>query len=504
MSSRRKIAICVHENFVRGLLDNGVSLEDPLSLAAESAWKSRPNSTTRLTLANVRALKQLETKHDLTFYTQTELTDELFEELGGFDIVVVNSIASVTSINFTISILERRRVSPKFKAKIVVGTEATWSAALKRGEITQEQYNSVYFGDCLLRHTARTDREIYAGEQSTSATIQEFELAVDPDFFVDTPERSDRRAITFVKAPEGRKTKNNEGIGEILDALEGTKVLDTFEIQELAPPYSLMDYWEALSKSAFLLFTSLGETFSYAMNDAKFLGVVTFFPEQMYFTTIGRRFTVDAYPELGLKYHDASDVRDQLLDFVKNPIRWEEESRKSIATASSKFGFETVKGNWDKLFTGICLNTEGILLYSDGDFESRENLLECAKAHNCNFVMEVLPNVEPGVRKHVTRFDSENDIRDIEYYLGRDDSGQLRRLIEIEDGQVVGRSTPTAARENEKETLTFMQLVSRSYKISRIRLTRSLEDSVVAAATSNVTYFETIDTGLKNVEVAWV
>lgn len=496
-----KIAFIVHEANIIKLLKEDADFSEPLEILKASAWQSKPNSTARLTLANVRAIKTLQSSFDIEFIVEIVLTDQVKETLSAFDLIIMNTVASAKSIAFTAELLDWKREGG-FQGKIVVGTEATWSAALKKGEVTQEQYNQIYFGDGLLRHTARTDREIYSQSSCTQAAIQEFEIGIDEDLFKESVRSSERSLITVVRAPEGRTTKNNAGIDAFLAEAEEAGLLERYEVCELQPPYTVRDYWDALGRSSYLIFTSMGETFSYALNDAKALGVVTFLPQQMYYTTVGRRFAVDTYPELGIKYSNVDEVVQKIQEIDGTRLLWDEYSRSSEEVIHRKFSLPAITTNWAALFSNKSLNTKSLFVCAPGEFENGSALGESAAQLHCNYAMEIYSPSWTGDLDSLTRTCPQTGVMELRFYLKQLQDGSLRRLIDIEEGRVSLSVQKSVSKEDLEQTLQFLQLVVRTYKIDKIVYSKGVTGLPIFSMLKRLSYFKNVETGVQNIELA--
>lgn len=498
MNSIQKVAFVVHEQAARKLIKSNEIDTNFLELVRKAPWGSRPNSTTRLTLANLKAIQSLNDEFEIKFFAEDQFSEDLASELGQYDVIVVNSIASIPSIRFTVDLLTHRRSQNEYP-KIIVGTEATWAAQIANGNITEEEYDLIYFGDCLLRHTARTDREIYTRPDVHEAAIQEFELGIDQDLFEETTELDKRKTITFVKAPEGRKTKNNESIAQILAMLQSDDRFNEFSINVVEPPYAITDYWEILGKSSYLIFTSLGETFSYALNDAKALGVVTFLPRQMYYSTIGRRFAVDGYPEIGYKYDQFEEITSKILEIEKEPGRWERESQKSKEVSIDRFGLDAVTRNWRSLFSGENLNSNSLYLVSAEDELQFDEIVKAAKQHSCEFAMSIHNHGVDQMMGRLSAKDFQNNVTMLAYYLSMGKEGLLRH-IDIVDGFVLANNSIPVSREDMAQTESFLQLICRTNKIGRIVATNGAAE-YAGESLSKLTTFGGIVKGMQTLEI---
>lgn len=501
MTSFQRIAFVVHESVSKKLIESNQIDIDFLELVQKAPWGSRPNSTTRLTLANLKAVHSLVHDFDIHFLTATEFTNSLGTELGQYDLIVVNSIASAPSIRFTVDLLTYRESQIGYP-KIVVGTEATWAAQVKNGNITQAEYDLIYFGDCLLRHTARTDREIYTRSDVHQAVLQEFELAIDQALFRDTAQLERRKTITFVKAPEGRKTKNNEAIEKVLSLLSSDARFEYFTFNVVEPPYSIADYWRLLGETSYLVFTSLGETFSYALNDAKALGAVTFLPRQMYYSTIGRRFAVDGYPDIGIKYDNIDEIPEKILGIEASPSGWTNASHRSKTSCLNRFDLSAVTQNWKTLFTGRSLNTNSLYVVSEADGIEYEEIASRAREHGCEFAISIHNAGMSPLLGSLADVHEETGTTMLAYYLSMDSYG-LHRYIETIDGTVVANNSIPVTKEDRAQSEAFLQLICRTNKVGKI-VTTGATIKTAGQMLARLTHFSGLTDGLRPIHIETV
>ncbi|MGP5573723.1 hypothetical protein ACTXN6_13790 [Corynebacterium casei] len=499
MTSVKSIAFVVHEQAAKKIIQANNVETDFLELLENSPWGSRPNSTTRLTLANLKAVQSLTNDFDINFIAADKFTEVMAQELKKYDLVVVNSIASAPSIRFTADLLKYKRKQNGEFPKIIVGTEATWAAQIANGNITEDEYDLIYFGDGLLRHTARTDREIYTRPDVHKAAIQEFELGIDQSLFRNTTEPNKRKTITFVKAPEGRKTKNNESVDRIIDLLEQDERFNEFNIKVVEPPYAITDYWQILAETSYLIFTSLGETFSYALNDAKALGAVTFLPRQMYYSTVGRRFAVDGYPEIGIKYDGIDEIPSRILSIEGSSGDWQRASKESRDSCLDRFGLEKVTRNWRALFNGENLNDKSLYLVAQEDALSFDKIADNAALNSCDFAMSLQNAGTSELIGKLSEYHQDTNVMMLAYYITSSETG-LHRYIDISDGLVLANSSVPVEREDWAQSEAFLQLICRTNKIGRIVTTRKTLE-VAGNSLSKLSMFTGVNEGVKSIPI---
>lgn len=501
-ASAMKTLFVSHETYSRNFWQQhpGESLAENFFDGAK--WLSVPNSTVRLAATNLMAIKELQKEGlhiDVRF--DEAWVDDLKEIYLQYDLVIVNAIPRVTSIHFALEVSEWVSRAGDDAPFLILGTEVTWESLLKKGEITQDQFTRLYTEFLILRHTSRTDKTLISDGLLPLAKVQEFEIGFDENVFPTPPPIDERRQILFVRAPEGRKTKNNEGIDQMIDLIESdSELAERFDLVQLEPPYSVLDYWAQLTKSAFLIFTSLGETFSYALNDAKAMGTVTLYPQQMYATTIGWKYAIDGYPKLGLKYSSNSEAVRLIREVGLNNERLELESARSRSTASSLFGLEVITDNWRKLILSESLNTESLLIYKSESC-TRDDASQLAQSVGASFALPYL-NIGYAPPNKISDFDDQRGIAHLRYPTSFDGE-EFSRWIEVDGGRVSVGSGRTIKNEDLSTGLDFIRLALRSYKINRLVVQEDLKDTDLGNALETLQYYHSWQRGLIPVTIEW-
>lgn len=464
-------------------------------------WETKPNSTSRLNVVNYQAVAKLADAFEVKFLCINEVSDDVQSVLRSADIVVVNQVSSPGSRAFVGKLLAWLDSTP-IRGKVIFGTELSWFNELVQDRgITREMVDAVYFEHVVLRHTAKTEVPLYADERCHDAVIQEFEIGLDTDIVRGSVPVGKRSVISFVRAPEGRSTKNNSAIDRIISRIQDSAVLSRFEIRVMAPPYTSTDYWRLMGESAFFVFTSLGETFSYCLNDAKACGAVAFFPEQMYYTARGMGFAVEAYPRSGLRYGSDDELISTMEAMAEDPSAMELESDRSRGFVEAEFSVEAISRKWRKLFSGESLNDATLFIYDPRNFRDWTEVVSASRLVGATFAMPYLNIDVPGAAgNRLSWHDQESDVVMLRYYLTQTASDQLVRTIR-KDEEGVKPGEGRIAKHLESEAGCFLQLICRQHKICRIVLDEGLADTITEAASKKLKYFAGIHDGKRDVKV---
>lgn len=475
LGSHHKLLVIHFDLMLRKIL----ALSEPESFKApfyhSSNVASRPNSTMRLSVVNVLAWRELGA--DFMFCDDIE---DLKSLLGRYDTVVVHAIASARVHAFMPILVEAVNELESAVPRIVFGTESSWFNELKKGTVSTEAIDLVYKRSLLLRHTARTDRPVYTDDGFESARIQEFELGIDTDVVHATTPIADRTKVLFVAAPEGRTTKNNEEIEEIVAALRSAPV-EGLDVEVLAPPYSSTEYWDLLEQTRFLVFTSVGETFSYVLNDANAMGVVTLRRPEL-FRSATTRLAVDSYPDVGVRYRDAEHAVELLRRLSLDCDGLERLSTHARAVVASRFSHERVLRNWTCLIGGENMNTERLLIADadayDADFE---RLCQKARSLGCNYVM---PYLNRGTKQlDLTSFsfvESKSQVTVVPFAAHETESGFTLNTDSLRSGRAIA--------DWEQDVAMHLRLVVRTYKIGEVFVDRDVDAAGLRRLVDRLTY----------------
>ncbi|WP_448217357.1 hypothetical protein [Endozoicomonas sp. 2B-B] len=461
-------------------LGDNLSIND-ISFYNSSHWPPRANSTARLNIANYKALDMLSDKYEIEHYYCTSFDDNFKSALSNFDFVVIHQNASKNTFSIVRELLDFIN-NKKIKAKLIFGTEGTWGTT--KEFLTDENINDIYFAHLLLRHTAKTDREVYAANDHIRARVEEFELGIDTDVLSFGKDVKDRKYITFVKAPEGRVTKNNSAIDDIIEEIKKTSLAERFEIKVIAPPYSSKEYWDLMSETMFFVFVSNSETFSYCLNDAKSLGAITFYPNHMYCTKIGARFVVDNYPALGRRYSSIGNLIKQMEKIASNEVLLNFESRLSREQVVNNFSIATVSKNWDLIFSERRYRKNKLFVFSD--FMKIEDVVSYCKENNIDFALPYRnKSIVSWYDQQFCYVDALSNIIFIKDYLLEVD-GVLKRSFVIDNGVFQFSSGADVKTEKFDETMSFFSLITRINKIGEVILDKNIENNTLKRVASYI------------------
>jgi hypothetical protein len=433
-------------------------------------WGTKANSTERLLITNFQAISCLIEKGfmiDQLCVSEKEIG--ILEKILDYDLIVINQTAGKKQHAITSKIIDFA-IEKSISEKIVFGTEVTWFLEASKGTYRQDQIDFVYSKSRLLRHTAKTDRPIYANN-ICSENIIEFEIGLDCDLIKPISCITQRNLVTFVCAPPGRVTKNNALIEQIELKIKSCDALNYLEICKVIPPYRSTDLWQIYEKTKYLIFTSDGETFSYVLNDAKAKGCITFFPDHMYDNNISGKFTVVSYPDSGIRYFSVGDLVEKLMHFEFDHKAALRESNISREYVVNNFSVQKIKRNWERLFLGKNLNENVCYIYNSDfeEFESRQGFVKYLNKHNIRFVMVVKD--EKSVIPEFLSFsfyDSFNDIIYHRYLYKMHGNGNLSRNVALDPESKIYKYSmdgQSILKENEIEVRQFFKLFKRINKI---------------------------------------
>lgn len=461
MDGLKKILFIYNDGFMNKLLTIS-PLDFDENFFSSDIWPVRPNSTSRLNIANYQAVKLATSltgwNVDHRFFR--DFDEEVASFVSRFDVVVLHQVASDASKNFVNDFVNYWRPKEK-RPRIIFGTEITWGGELKKGVFSREVLDFIYRENTLLRHTPKTDRFFYSEWSWDMGRVREFELGVDTEFLSFGKKSVERKYISFVRAPEGRAVKNNALIDVLVEKVNKCPGLSGFEVRVINPPYSSVRYWELMSESAFLVFTSNSETFSYALNDARALGVVAYHPSHMYMCCF-EWGCVENYPDSPHKYSSPDDLINKMALVAQDDEMLSRESARSRNFVENNFSLRRVALNWVDVIEGRDLPNKALIL--DGTQFSVADAFKRAEELGASFVIFYLNKVDYDFSDSFAVFDEESGICIVRYYLDCVQGGVFRLLRKLWDTKRIG---PLDLGDGElaKDTALYLQVVMRIYKI---------------------------------------
>lgn len=475
-------AIIYFENGIYDLIKHNDAFQFDSSYYSSPEFTARPNSTLRLNIVNFKALKELSECYPIDLYHLEEIESSV-ASLMKYEKVVVNTVSAKRVVDF-LELLFSTMARTDSPPEVVIGTEYSWKNKVATGDVTEEMVEQIYTNHTLLRHTARTDRHIYEPEWGKRARVQEFEIGLDLEPMPSAADNERRSGVLFVAAPEGRKTKNNNEIDLIVEELKNRKMSPALPIDILRPPYTTSEYWRRLASAKYLVFTSLGETFSYVLNEALAMGVVAIRRPEL-FATRTSRFGADSYWDVGLRYQSVEDAVDLLERFESDDYLYRLESQRATRISRERFSLDAIKQNWFLLLNDASLNTNSLLLMDvsliDGGVDSA---LDIARDLDCDVAMAYMSR---GLDTHDLSsysYVSQDRSQALLPYCYKESSDRLR---------LIGPNASFGRFDNEPTSDTvadYLRLIVRTNKVRKIFVDSSISDPVLDDALNVVDYLE--------------
>lgn len=497
---KTKILFAFCTNVAIGPLVRNAADPKELSLnyfESEELWPKKANSTARLNLVNYQATRSIEKDFLIDYSCFVKVTPELKSAFHQYDVVVINQVASST--DFLIELVGYLRETT-VKARVVFGTEYSWSQKVLAGDIPAEIAEEVYTKHTLLRHTARTDGFIYASDLYKSANVKEFEIGVDSDVVKGDRLASERRYIAFARGPEGRKIKNNEEIDLIVERIKSSSALSKYEIKIMEPPYSTSEYWETMRDAAFFIITSRGETFSYCLQDAKACGAIGFYPCDMFSNRIRNYIVVESYPWMGKKYISIDDLVASMEVLAADDDSLNQSSARAIADVRNEFSVQAIAKNWAKIFRDQQLNDRAMYIYGESRNDESDVVNKC-KALEILYALPFLNQSEISFRsERLTEFDEVNSIVHLKYYVSSIGDKTFLSVGKFGDRSAFLKNPDREFKSTLEGAMLYLHVVIRMYKIGRVYLDKNLVNSVCGKALKNIAAMSLEATGL-NLEV---
>lgn len=484
---RPKVLVVMLDTWVRPFLS--VTPDADRTFFGSEPWPARANSTQRLGLVNLQALSSID-EAEIEIIDAGSVTPRLARGLVEDDIVVLNLVSSTRTRTFVAALLAHLEAHPP-RARLVLGTEFSWEAEVERGTLSAEQLRWLQTHTTTLRHTAKTELNLYRGVECTKARILEFPLGLDETLLDPDVPFEARRRITLVLAPEGRANKRNSDSEDLAELLAAEPTLASFEVVTLRPPYTTLDFWTQLERSAFLVMTSATETFSYVAHDAMASGAVVLHPMGMFANRVslergerrGPAFVVDSYPRSGRRFDDTDDLLVQLRSLAQDPALWREESRRGRELVRDEHSVAAVATRWRGLFLGED-PAPSRLLVLDGANVASEDAARLARRERADVVLAVHDAGHLVPLPTFSRVDG--DTVWLSDFLADRGSGHLVHAHHVDAHEVHRHLDETPAEESIDERIRFLQLLVRLYRVGVVVLHESCPE-VVRQAFEQVT-----------------
>lgn len=443
-------------------------------------FTARANSTLRLNVVNYNALRNLSHRNPIDIFAYQEIRGDI-DFLLDYEQIVVNIIASAHTKNLLEALI------PKLDGltnppELILGTEYSWLNRVRDGSLSETFVNSIYRDHLMLRHTSKTDRHVYEASHLRGARIQEFPLGIDVHSLPTPLPITERKDILFVAAPEGRSTKNNDEIQDIIAALRERSLDNSLHIRVLKPPYATPEYWEALRTARYLVFTSVGETFSYVLNDAAAMGTIVIRRPEL-FATRTSSFGADSYWDVGLRYQTAMEACDLISAISADENRLRRESYRARAICRKRFSIDAVERNWHLLLEGENLNTANMLVADISLLPGGlDEAFDRARTLDCKIVLSYMSKGLDGADlTSYSALDPSGDIAAVPFCYK--EIGSRIRVVspDLTNGRIVSETDPDTM-------IDYLRLLVRVNGISTAYVEESVSDAKFIEALSHVTY----------------
>jgi glycosyltransferase involved in cell wall biosynthesis len=322
----------------------------------EKGLPAGPNSTHKLNLANLIALEQLSSEFEFIHLHAAKGTfsEDFFTNVASGDFIQLHIGPNAHSdflLNFLIENLEKLK---DLQVKLVVGTEVTWKQKVEAGALDEVKLLELLkIAYAVLGHTPKTHMYLYALDSDAEINFVEFPLGLlpaQPTQVAPQESSSPKRRLGMILPQSGRLAKGEALHEEILETMSSAAVRENWDLQVLIPPYNSQEFEDFASKSDLMVNTSLGETFSYQIQEARALGTPVLHPTSTYISRRGEVF-IECWPEFGLDFSSLEEVSDILSKFSADANLLSEESERQKKLASTYFSIEQIAQNFRTLYS---------------------------------------------------------------------------------------------------------------------------------------------------------
>jgi hypothetical protein len=333
-------------------LSAGVS--ETLAALQEKGLPSRPNSTDKLNIANLMALELIES--DFNFVNlhsgRETFSEDFFANIEQGDFIHLHTGPNAHSdflINFLIENLAQLRA---LQVRLIFGTEVTWKQKVDAGVLEESKLVELMkFAFAILGHTPKTHTYLYALDPDSEINFVEFPLGLLPASPSNEPVESPdpKKALLGMVLPQpGRAAKGEELHQQIVELMTTEALIKDWHLEILDPPYSSQEFTDFASRCDVMVNTSLGETFSYQIQEARALGTPVLHPTSTYISRRGEDF-IECWPEFGLDFANLEELTAMLNSFVE-PDLLSREGARQRSLAVNYFSIEKLGQSFSDLY----------------------------------------------------------------------------------------------------------------------------------------------------------
>jgi len=349
---------------------------------------ARPNSTDKLNRANLIALELIQKDFEFIHLHSGDpnFVNDFYANISEGDFVQLHigpNIHSDFLINFLIENLQRLR---DLRVRLVIGTEVTWRRKVFDGIFDQAKLVELMkFAYAILGHTPKTHTYLYALDTESEMNFVEFPLGLleaTPSLTTTAVTESSKRRLGVVTPQPGRLAKGEVLHEQVLEMMARDDLKQQWEVIVLEPPYTPQEFTDFASTSDLMVNTSLGETFSYQIQEARALGTPVLHPTSTFITRLGEDF-IECWPEFGLDFASLEELSSALLDFYANPDVLALESARQERLARDYFSLEQLAKDFRKLYSQVPPTACQVLVACGHriDEAQKTQLLCCESVH---------------------------------------------------------------------------------------------------------------------------
>jgi glycosyltransferase involved in cell wall biosynthesis len=331
------------------------NISETLEQLKEKGLPARPNSTDKLTLANLMALQQVENDFEfIHLHSGNEnFAEDFFATAIENDFIHLHVGPNAHSDFLVNFILENLQQLKDLRLRVVIGTEVTWKQKVDAGIFDEAKLVELMaFAYAVLGHTPKTHTYLYALDTESEMNFAEFPLGLleaEPSATVDAVLESPKLLLGMILPQPGRVAKGEELHKQILELLDRDEIKKNWDVLVMNPPYTPQEFTDFAFGVDLMVNTSLGETFSYQIQEARALGTPVLHPTSTYMARRGEDF-IECWPEFGLDFSNLDEIVSLLETFHESPQMLELESERQATLAREFFSLEALGNSFRKLY----------------------------------------------------------------------------------------------------------------------------------------------------------
>ena len=366
--------------------------------------------------------------------------------------------------------------------RLVVGTEVTWKQKVDAGIFDETKLvELMVFAHAILGHTPKTHTYLYGLDLKSEMNFVEFPLGLLEAKPLHASERlsdSSKRTLGMVLPQPGRLAKGEELHRQIVELMSSEHIKQNWDLVVLNPPYSSQEFTDFAAGVDLMVNTSLGETFSYQIQEARALETPVLHPTSTYISRRGEDY-IECWPEFGLDFSNLEELESDLQAFYNEPDLLDRESARQGSLAREYFSLEELGRSFRKLYSEEPLGNCQVIFSCGHSIEQAESsqLKCCDKVHtivfdNCSgskpvsdFALQLQRRFTTG---HASHFDQNKKLIYRRATLSRDADGVWTTVSNDSVWGITLDQVKVAAREAPENPGLFERMLLRLARASRI------------------------------------